>query len=91
MRSLEQTENRGNHAEPYHPLHLRGGHPVPDGLVLRTVCWAAGYLGWLPALGVLPPLWRQEPLQVVGPAIDHLADGVTTVAAHDWLRERVGA
>ncbi len=75
----------------YAACRPRGGNPLLDGIALGAVCWAAGYLGWLPALGLMPPVWRQTAPQAITPAADHLVYGVATVAAYDLLRERVGA
>lgn len=75
----------------YAAIRPRGGSPLADGLALGAACWAAGYLGWLPALGLLPPIWRQRATEAVAPAAEHLVYGMTTVAAYDWLRRRVGA
>lgn len=69
----------------YGVLRPRGGSPVREGIALGALTWAAGYLGWLPALGLMPPVWRQKPAQAAGPALDHLAYGVTAVAAYDLL------
>jgi hypothetical protein len=69
----------------YAALRPRGGSALVDGAVLGAVCWAAGYLGWLPALGLTPPVGEQTGPQVAGPVVDHLAYGVATVAAFDWL------
>jgi hypothetical protein len=73
----------------YAALRPRGGDPLTDGAILGAVCWAAGYLGWLPALGLMPPVGQQTAEQVLVPAAEHVAYGVTTVAAYDWLREQV--
>lgn len=70
----------------YGLLRPRGGNPLIDGLGLGAACWAAGYLGWLPALGLTPPVWRQRTIQAVAPAMEHLVYGVVAVASHDWLR-----
>lgn len=70
----------------YGLLRPRGGNPLVDGLALGAACWATGYLGWLPALGLTPPVWRQHTVQAVAPAMEHLVYGVVAVAAHDWLR-----
>ncbi len=60
--------------------------PVPcDGLTLGLATWAAGYLGWLPALGLMPPLREQGVAQTLGPAIRHTIFGVVTVAAYRRL------
>jgi hypothetical protein len=61
-----------------------------DGAVLGGVCWAVGYAGWLPALGLMPPVWRQRAPQVVAPAAEHFAYGMATVAAYNWLSGRLG-
>lgn len=73
----------------YGALRPAGGNPSTDGLVLGTACWAAGYLGWLPALGLLPPIWKQTAPQAIGSAVEHLAYGVATVASYDLLRQVV--
>ncbi len=67
----------------------RGGNALLGGAALGLGCWAAGYLGWLPALGLTPPLTRQSAPQVAGPVVDHLAYGVATAAAYDWLSDRL--
>jgi hypothetical protein len=61
-----------------------------DGAALGVACWAVEYAGGLPALGLMPPVWRQRAQQVIAPAAEHVAYGVATVAAHDWLRGRAG-
>jgi hypothetical protein len=75
----------------YAAVRPDGGSPWRDGAVLGVACWAAGYLGWLPALGLMPPLWRQTAAQVAGPVVEHVAYGVTTVAVYDWLHDRLAA
>ena len=70
----------------YAAMRPRGGSPFVDGMVLGAVCWAAGYLGWLPASGLLPPAWKQSSKQVIAPLAEHLVYGATTVAAYDALR-----
>jgi hypothetical protein len=60
-------------------------------VALGAACWAAGCLGWLPALRRTPPVRDREPLQVVAPAAEHLVYGLAAVAAYDWLRDRAGA
>lgn len=72
----------------YAALRPEGGNAVAEGLVLGTACWAAGYLGWLPALGLMPPVWKQTAAQAAMPLAEHLVYGMTTVAAYGWLRER---
>lgn len=73
----------------YAALRPRGGSPLLDGLILGTTAWAAGYLGWLPATGLMRPVWRQNALQALAPAAEHAVYGMVTVAAYDWLRENL--
>jgi len=75
----------------YGLIRPRGGNALTDGLALGAACWATGYLGWLPALGLMPPVWRQSVPQAIAPAAEHLVYGVTAVAAYDWLRRAFGA
>jgi hypothetical protein len=74
----------------YAALRPGGGPVLTDGAVLGLATWATGYLGWLPALGLMPPVHRQEPAQVFGLVVHHVLYGVATVAAYQWLRERTG-
>lgn len=65
----------------YGAIRKRPGNVLADGAALGVVCWAAGYLGWLPATGLMPPVTRQRPAQVVVPILEHLFYGVVAVAA----------
>jgi hypothetical protein len=67
----------------------QGGAPFVDGVVLGIANWATGYLGWLPAFRLLPPVWRQQAPQAITPLAEHALYGMITVAMYDWLRERV--
>ncbi len=60
---------------------------VVDGAALGLGTWAVGYLGWLPALKIMPPVHRQEPRQVVGPILQHIVFGIVTAAAYRWMRQ----
>lgn len=73
----------------YGALRPRGGDAIKEGSILGAACWAAGYAGWLPALGLMPPVWRQKPARAVAPFVEHVAYGIVTVAAFNWLRDRV--
>ena len=70
-------------------LAAREGSPLLAGAVLGLVTWAVGYLGWLPATGLMPPVTRQEPARVAGPIATHLGYGIATAAAYQWLRRHV--
>lgn len=69
----------------YAALRPRDWNTVLDGTLLGLGCWAAGYLGWLPALGLTPPIQKQTAAQIGGPIVDHLAYGIVTAAAYQWL------
>lgn len=62
------------------------GSVVARGTALGLAAWAAGYLGWLPATGLMPPVWKQRPAQVAGPIVGHALFGIVTVAAYDLMR-----
>lgn len=73
----------------YAVLRPRGGPAWLDGLVLGATAWAAGYSGWLPALGLMRPVWQQDAPRAVAPVVGHAVYGMVTVAAYDWLREKL--
>ena len=65
----------------------KAGASVHDGIALGVANWATGYVGWLPALGLMPPAWQQQPRQVTAGVVEHVVYGITTVAAYNWLQE----
>jgi hypothetical protein len=69
----------------YGLLRPEGGDLLVDGVALGLGTWAAGYLGWLPALGLMPPVPEQETSEVLGPIVRHALFGITTVATYRWL------
>jgi putative membrane protein len=73
----------------YAALRPGGGSPIVDGIALGLVVWAAGYLGWLPALKLAPPVTEQPIAASAGTALRHALFGVVTVAAYRRLRSRV--
>jgi hypothetical protein len=52
-----------------------------EGAALGLAVWAAGYLGWLPATRLMPPLTRQRPPQILAPVLEHVLYGVSAVGA----------
>ena len=46
-----------------------------EGGALGLAAWGVGYLGWLPATGLMPAVTKQEPRQIAGPSsvISYLA------------------
>jgi hypothetical protein len=71
----------------YGALRPRGGSWLWNGVALGVATWAAGYLGWLPALGLMPPVWKQEPEQAIAPVVEHALYGMVTVAAYDAIQD----
>lgn len=73
----------------YAAFHRTVGDLIVDGLTLGMVTWAAGYLGWMPALGLMPPITKQNAAEVSGPIVQHLLFGIVTVAIYNWLQQRI--
>ena len=73
----------------YTILRPQEGSPFVDGVILGVANWATGYLGWLPALGLMPSVWQQKTPRAIAPIAEHALYGMVTVAMYDWLRERV--
>jgi hypothetical protein len=59
-----------------------------EGSGLGIATWAAGYLGWLPATGLMAPVTKQEPRQIAGPILSHILFGVATVGLYRLLHQR---
>lgn len=57
-----------------------------DGAALGAAVWAAGYLGWLPGLDLLPPIQKQKPAHIAASLGQHVVYGVATVAAYRRLK-----
>jgi hypothetical protein len=70
---------------------LVGGeqNPLIAGALLGLTTWAVGYLGWLPASGLMSPVHRQEPVRVAGPIATHVGYGIATASAFQWLSRRL--
>lgn len=66
---------------------IRGGrgHVFVDGAALGIAVWAAGYLGWLPAAKLMPPITEQSPKQIGVPIFNHIVFGVAVTTAFDGL------
>ena len=56
-----------------------------DGVILGTVAYAVGHLGWLPALGLSKPVWKQDFPEIAGELLRHVAYGVATTAAYGMI------
>ena len=65
------------------------GNPLLAGPILGLVTWGVGYLGWLPATGLMPPVHRQDPARAAGPIATHVGYGIATASAYRWLSRRL--
>ncbi len=70
----------------YALLRPRSKNPLLEGTALGLGIWAVGYLGWLPAVGLLPPVTEQKPMQIFSPVWQHALYGIVTVAAYRRLK-----
>jgi hypothetical protein len=57
-----------------------------EGSALGLAAWGVGYLGWLPASGLMAPVTKQEPEQIVGPILSHILFGIVTVGLYRLFR-----
>jgi uncharacterized membrane protein YagU involved in acid resistance len=60
-----------------------------DGAALGLATWAAGYVGWLPATGLMPPITRHTGEQILGAIAGHIMFGLTTVGLYRFLPQEV--
>lgn len=67
-----------------------GGSALLEGTLLGLGVWAAGYLGWLPATGLMPPVTEQQPRQVAIPIVRHALFGIALVTAYTAMASRAG-
>ena len=66
----------------------RGGNPLLEGALLGIAVWAAGYLGWLPATDLMPPITEHNAQQIAVPIVEHAIFGMAVVAAYDSVANR---
>jgi hypothetical protein len=69
----------------YGALRPYGGSVARDGVALGLATWATGYLGWLPAMGLMKPVWRQQSAQVIVPIVQHAIYGMTVVCTYNTI------
>ena len=60
-----------------------------DGALFGLGTCAAGYLGWLPASGLMPPIWKHQPKQIARPLVEHTVYGIAAVSAYNWFRRKL--
>ena len=72
---------------PELPIRSFGG-AIAAGAGMGALCWAAGYVGWLPAAGIVEPVHRHGAGNVATSLASHVAYGVISalpVAALGWI------
>lgn len=62
---------------------------VIRGMLFAMLVWAGSYLGWLPALGVLPPATHQTRRRNAVMILSHLSWGSLTALLSDYLEKRL--
>lgn len=73
----------------YGAFASHGGDVLLGGTALGVATWAAGYLGWIPAMELMPPVTEHEPAQIAGPVVRHALYGIATAAAYHLLSDWV--
>lgn len=69
----------------YAALRGRTKNSLAEGALLGLGVWGAGYLGWLPAAGLTPAVWKHKPQQLAASMTEHVMYGVATAAAYDAM------
>jgi uncharacterized membrane protein YagU involved in acid resistance len=73
----------------YGAIRTRALNPILEGALLGIGVWAAGYLGWLPAVGLTKPVWREDPQRSTAEVARHAMYGVATAAAFEAMHQNV--
>ena len=55
----------------------RAGGRTTGGVVFGLALWAAGYEGWVPLIGALPPAHRDDPRRAITMILGHVVFGAT--------------
>lgn len=58
---------------------------LADGILLGAAVYAAGYLGWMPAMGLTRPIWKQPFSAAAGELFRHIIYGVATTASYELI------
>ncbi|TMR12748.1 hypothetical protein ETD86_32065 [Nonomuraea turkmeniaca] len=67
-------------------LMTRGRHtPLPLGIAYALTIWIGSYAGWVPRLGILPSIPRDQPGRQTVMAAGHVVYGVTLACAMNRL------
>jgi hypothetical protein len=69
----------------YGALRDGDGNSLVDGLALGLGVWAVGYLGWLPATELMPPIAEQTTEQVAIAVFQHALFGIVMTTVYRSL------
>jgi hypothetical protein len=69
----------------YAVLRGNNGWLLVDGPLLGLAVWGVGYLGWLPATDLMPPITEHSPQQVIAPIVQHAVFGLAAVSAYQGM------
>lgn len=69
----------------YGAMRNRISSPILEGALLGLAVWAVGYLGWLPAADLMPPVTQHSARQIAVPIANHIVFGVAVATAFDGL------
>lgn len=61
---------------------------IAQGMVFATGVWSGSYMGWVPALGIMPPATRDREGRPESMFVAHLVFGACLGALTQWLEER---
>ncbi len=73
----------------YGILRKTNERAIWEGLALGFAAWIVGYLGWLPATGLMRPVWKHQPRQIAAPLAEHALYGVATLSGYRWLKQHL--
>lgn len=62
---------------------------IPRGMLFALGVWAGSYLGWLPALGILPPATKQTPRRNAVMILSHLSWGSLLALFTQMFEQRI--
>lgn len=64
--------------------------PLLGGVAAATAMWAAGFCGYLPTLGIMPPPWKWDHTKLVTTTTAHLVYGCTMAVVFVHLTGQSG-
>lgn len=72
-----------------HRRYPKPGGLLPRGVIVASLVWFVSYQGWAPALGLMPPAWRDQPGRPMTMLVAHWVYGATLALCLGWGEQRV--